>query len=109
MKDNVSKDKPPDSHPQTNRIMVDLGIFTHMKRIKLIVFGIPREILVVRKLDIQLEGGTVGYIRKQLVSDFPRLAGLNSLLIAVNNEYAEDSQPVRETDEIALIPPVSGG
>jgi molybdopterin synthase sulfur carrier subunit len=40
---------------------------------------------------------------------YPNLKGLKSLLIAVNNEYAEDSVELLESDEIALIPPVSGG
>jgi molybdopterin converting factor small subunit len=30
-------------------------------------------------------------------------------MIAVNSAYAEDDVSIAETDEIALIPPVSGG
>ncbi|MEO5603000.1 MAG: MoaD/ThiS family protein [Cyclobacteriaceae bacterium] len=30
-------------------------------------------------------------------------------MIAVNNTYAEDHTSICESDEIALIPPVSGG
>jgi len=30
-------------------------------------------------------------------------------MIAVNNEYALDGDTVHERDEIAIIPPVSGG
>jgi molybdopterin converting factor subunit 1 len=30
-------------------------------------------------------------------------------LVAVNQRYAQPDQPVRETDEVAIIPPVAGG
>ncbi len=30
-------------------------------------------------------------------------------LVAVNHRYAKRDQPVRSTDEVALIPPVAGG
>jgi MoaE-MoaD fusion protein len=33
----------------------------------------------------------------------------DGLLYAVNREYAEPDRPLREGDEVALIPPVSGG
>jgi len=34
---------------------------------------------------------------------------LSSLAIAVNSEYADDNAVLQHTDEIAIIPPVSGG
>ena len=41
---------------------------------------------------------------------FPQLAGLwESVIVAVNEEYVRGEFPVRGSDEVALIPPVSGG
>jgi len=47
---------------------------------------------------------------KQLLIDkFPKLSNQNNFSIAVNMEYATDDIMLQENDEIALIPPVSGG
>ncbi len=54
-------------------------------------------------------GNTVSDLRKALSAKYPALDKLNSLFIAVNRAYAEDATTLKETDEIALIPPVSGG
>jgi len=40
---------------------------------------------------------------------YPELGKLSSLAIAVNNSYAQDEEEINSYDEIALIPPVSGG
>jgi len=49
-------------------------------------------------------------IIEQLIQEFPQAADLiKRSLIAVNHEYAKKEQFVMETDDIALIPPVSGG
>jgi molybdopterin converting factor small subunit len=32
-----------------------------------------------------------------------------SCVVAINREYADEAAPVREDDEVALVPPVSGG
>lgn len=81
-----------------------------MKKIKVLAFGISREILGDRVLEIQLNNGhTVADLRAHLASKYPGILGLKSLFIAVNNEYASDGQVLDEADEIAIIPPVSGG
>ena len=36
-------------------------------------------------------------------------AGLPTPMVAVNQRYARPDTPVRESDEIAIIPPVAGG
>jgi molybdopterin synthase sulfur carrier subunit len=38
-----------------------------------------------------------------------RIALPNNLLAAVNMEYARPDQPVRDGDEVAFFPPVTGG
>jgi MoaE-MoaD fusion protein len=45
-----------------------------------------------------------------VVSRHPTLAGLvDRSAVAVNREYAPRTHPLNEGDELALIPPVSGG
>ncbi len=72
-------------------------------------FGISRDILGGREVELEISGNSVGDLRKTLSSQFPKLNKLNSLFIAVNQEYAADDKPILVSDEIALIPPVSGG
>lgn len=72
-------------------------------------FGITKDILGSRETVVDLEGNTVGSLRNSLRSRYPSLAEIRSLMIAVNNAYAEDDLAIGESDEIALIPPVSGG
>ena len=72
-------------------------------------FGITRDIVGSRETIFELEGNTVGSLRQALRKHYPALDGIRSLMIAVNNAYAEDELSIGESDEIALIPPVSGG
>jgi molybdopterin converting factor subunit 1 len=53
---------------------------------------------------------TVGDLRKRIMDQFPGIRMLLSrCAIAVNQEYASDEQSITTTDEIAVLPPVSGG
>jgi molybdopterin converting factor subunit 1 len=55
-------------------------------------------------------GATVGDLLDQLCREYPPLADVRgSLSIAVNHEYVDVSHTLSDHDEIALIPPVSGG
>jgi sulfur-carrier protein len=80
-----------------------------MRRFKVRAFGITRELLGGRELFVETKGETVGALKEDLLRLCPELAGLRSFFIAVNNTYAEDNVSLQEGDEIALIPPVSGG
>ncbi len=88
-------------NPDLNCVMTD-------KKMKLKVFGVARDIMGGKEVEVG-SVQNVGELRKLLLSDFPKLKELNSLLIAVNQTYASDEISISETDEIALIPPVSGG
>ena len=72
-------------------------------------FGITKDIVGARESVLELEGDTVGSLRNALKNRYPSLKAIKSLMIAVNNTYAEDALLIGESDEIALIPPVSGG
>jgi len=72
-------------------------------------FGITKDIIGGREALLELEGNTVASLREALRKQFPPLLQIRSLMVAVNNAYAEDDLMIGESDEIALIPPVSGG
>ena len=80
-----------------------------MASYKIKAFGITKEIIGKKETVVQVDATTVEDLKKYLFDTYPKLAGLKSLFIAVNHNYAEGAQTIVETDEIALIPPVSGG
>ena len=53
---------------------------------------------------------TVQSVWTSLVADFPALAEYErTMSVAVNAEYSRMHAEVREGDEVAFLPPVSGG
>jgi molybdopterin converting factor subunit 1 len=78
--------------------------------VSVLLFGITRDLTGESAVSVPLtEGASVGDLLGQLHEAYPALAGIRSLLVAVNGEYAEPEQLLTHRDEIALIPPVSGG
>ncbi len=56
------------------------------------------------------ESATVADLLKKVEERFPGLPiAAPVTMIAVNAEYVEESHPLHDGDEVALIPPVSGG
>jgi len=56
------------------------------------------------------EGATVAEFKEQLAADVPALAvALPTALVSVNHEYAFAEDTLKDGDEVALFPPVSGG
>lgn len=55
-------------------------------------------------------GATVRELLDQLCREYPTLEVMrSSLSIAVNREYVDATHPLSDNDEVAVIPPVSGG
>ena len=55
-------------------------------------------------------GATVGDVWRGLVAEFPEMARYeSSISSAVNADYARMTAAVADGDEIAFLPPVSGG
>jgi molybdopterin synthase sulfur carrier subunit len=82
---------------------------SRMNRYRIRAFGITKDLLGGRDTTIEIRGTTVGELKEEISERFPELSGLKSLFVAVNNDYADDDRVLQPTDEIALIPPVSGG
>lgn len=56
------------------------------------------------------EGATVAQLRRHLADQAPSLVGLlERSAIAIDGEFAQDTQKVPAGSEVALLPPVSGG
>jgi molybdopterin converting factor subunit 1 len=56
------------------------------------------------------DGATLGALWELLVARYPRLAPFRGrVLYAVNEEFGTLDQVLRDRDEVAFIPPVSGG
>jgi molybdopterin synthase catalytic subunit len=80
-------------------------------QINVLLFGQAREWVGSSSVDITVETpATVESAFANLKSRHPRLGEIErSLLFAVNEEYASRSQPLTEGDNLAVLPPVSGG
>lgn len=56
------------------------------------------------------EGATVADLRREIAKEYPSLGELlPHCRIAVNCDFASDDLVLNETQEIGVIPPVSGG
>ncbi|CAM3594441.1 MoaD/ThiS family protein [Elizabethkingia occulta] len=79
-------------------------------KLKILAFGITKDILGGAEKEIELTDEiTVKDLKTKLESEFSELKRLRSYFIAVDDEYAEDNQVIISTNEVAIIPPVSGG
>ena len=77
---------------------------------KIIAFGMAADLVGGRELEFDVPlPVTADELLVALRNYFPRLNELPSLRLAVNETYAEADTPIREGDEVVLIPPVSGG
>jgi molybdopterin converting factor subunit 1 len=80
-------------------------------RIHVRLFAMQRELAGTRALDVEVgQGGTIEDAWTALVERFPVLApGRPAVRFARNGSYAPAETALDDGDEVAMIPPVSGG
>jgi molybdopterin synthase catalytic subunit len=80
-------------------------------RVTVQYFGILQEVAGLDRVSVELpDGAVLGALYDLLKRQSPALASFQrSIALAVNCEYAERNRLLRDGDEVALIPPVSGG
>jgi molybdopterin converting factor subunit 1 len=81
-------------------------------KVKVKLFGSTRESVGQKEVEVTLhsEPSTVADLKGSLYSAYPALAsGASYLVVAVNRKAADDSTKITATDELALLPLVSGG
>lgn len=76
-----------------------------------LMFGPAKDLAGSPQVELNLpQNATVADLRKALAERSQEFAAaLPAMRIAVNNTFAPDDAPVRSGDELAVIPPVSGG
>jgi len=80
-------------------------------RVKVLMFASLRERTGLAEIvrDVP-EGATVGALWQLLTADHPSLAPYErSVSAAVNADYAKPGTALSDGDEVAFLPPVSGG
>ncbi len=79
-------------------------------KIKLVAYGIAKDILGSRQMELEVKpGDRISNLRQLLIHRYADFAKLKSLNFAVGINYQEDSFCLSENDEVVIIPPVSGG
>jgi MoaE-MoaD fusion protein len=95
-----------------------IPLFVTMRRfmsdsitISLLYFAMFREQIGKASEQLSVPAGTVaGDMFDIVTANHPSLSGMRaSTMVMVNEEYADPGQALRDGDEVALIPPVSGG
>src|SRR5574342_405208 len=79
--------------------------------VKVLFFGQLRELVGASEESVELPAGaSVADLISHYQQRVPRLREFRpSLAVAVNQEYADAAAALRSGDEVAFIPPVSGG
>lgn len=80
-------------------------------RVRVRLFAAYREAVGRGEMNLEIEEAISPLdLWQKLKEEYPPLLELGySLLVAVNGEYASLDRPLKEGDEVAFIPPVSGG
>jgi MoaE-MoaD fusion protein len=79
-------------------------------RVSVRLFAGLRERAGTDRLDVELpDGARVSDVLEAMAATPVGALRPRECVVAVNREYAEAHEPVRAGDEIALVPPVSGG
>ena len=79
-------------------------------KIHLLAFGLAKDIVGQQRSEMEVaEGITTDELQSQLIAEYPEMGNTLSIRLAVNEEYVLDAVVLNDGDEVALIPPVSGG
>jgi molybdopterin converting factor subunit 1 len=80
-------------------------------QVRLRFFASAREAMGRAELPFDVpDGATVGDLLARLRADYPRFAALPpEMMVSVNLEYRQPDHVLGPGDEVAVIPPVSGG
>ena len=76
------------------------------------LFAILKDKTSRSELSLAFSGRTVAELLKQVSDEYPALSDIlacGGIMVSVNQEFVKMDAPVRDGDEVALMPPFSGG
>ncbi|MFX3623714.1 MAG: molybdopterin converting factor subunit 1 [Ectobacillus sp.] len=76
--------------------------------ITVLLFAHLRDQVGERELKLQLPSMPVADFKQFMKTEY-NLSDIDSIMIAINEEFAESDEMIADGDTVALIPPVSGG
>jgi molybdopterin synthase catalytic subunit len=84
---------------------------TAIVRIKVLFFGVLRDVVGLREDSLEVpQGGRVESVFEHYAALAPRLREMAaSVVLALNQEFSSPAAALRDGDEVAFLPPVSGG
>lgn len=82
-----------------------------VNRVKILFFATLRDRAGAKSLEIEIpDVSTVRDLKDRLACDYPGLKqAMETVLVAINREFAFDENIIPESAEVAMFPPVSGG
>ena len=80
-------------------------------KVRLLLFAVLREIVGREEVELEVQTATTaGEVLNILIADNPQIAAMADVIqVAINQEFADRSTELEPGDEIALLPPLSGG
>ena len=81
-----------------------------VESIKIRLFGAAADRAGTRQAEVESRATTLDGLWPLLTERYPGLLPMReALAFAINEEYARGDDPVKPGDEVAVLPPVSGG
>ena len=95
---------------EPQRVSPGATITTMEEGVKVLLFGAAAEAAGTREEKITANGVSLSELFSMLTHKYPALGPMRgTLAFAINNEYASMDETVSAGDEVAVLPPVSGG
>ncbi len=94
-----------------NTALNEYGMMSSTINVKLKFFASAREAVGSKGLEMDVESGLKAEdILEIIIDKYPELKDLeNQLILAVNKQTGKSDKIVKDGDEIAVLPPVTGG
>ena len=81
-------------------------------KLKILAFGVAQDVVGGKSIHVSVPGSSINAasLKTFLIQKYPGLSQVANFLIAVNGQYVYDQkQAIKASDELAIIPPTSGG